>query len=363
MAQHIKADGTVRGTLGKKLDAHLTQLIDKGFSGVVPVAKKDKIVVAKGYGFANREQQIPVTTSTIFPIGSVTKQFTAAAILKLEMQGKLNVNDFITKYFKDVPPDKSKIMIHQLLTHSSGIPQRVGRCKAETTREDFIKMALSSRLDFEPGTKYNYSNSGYGLLGVIVEAASGESYEQYIDNNLFKPAAMKNTGTFVPKYSAENIALGYRDGKKWGFIYEKLWDYTEFPVKKHTGFEICGLAGGGMLSTIENMYKWHKILEGERVLSRAAKQKMFTPYIAEGEGATSFYGYGRAIFTTSRKTKMIGHNGNVNDVFEADFRRYIDEEVVYIIMTNSLSLEQSAIKVSPQIAQIIFADSKMSSRN
>jgi CubicO group peptidase (beta-lactamase class C family) len=353
IGQEIKTTGTVRGTLGKRLDTHLTRLVDQGFSGVILVARKDRIVLAKGYGLANREQRTPATTATVFPIGSVTKQFTAAAILKLEMQGKLKVGDFITKYLKDVPPDKSKITIHQLLTHSSGIPGSVGRCTQEMTRDGFIKMALSAPLDFEPGTKYSYSNAGYNLLAVIVEVASGASFDDYTSKNLFEPAGMKQTGIFAPKYTLENIAVGYRDGKRWGNVFEKLFDY-DYPERKFYGYEFCGRGSGGMLSTVGDLYKWHKSFEGERVFSNAAKEKIFTPYIREGEGATSFYGYGWAIFTTSRKTKMIGHNGNVNDVFEADFRRYVDEDVVYIIMTNSLNLEQSAIKVSPQIAKIIF---------
>lgn len=353
ISQQIKPRGRVNGELGKKLDVHMTGLIDKGFSGVLLVAKNGKTILAKGYGMVDREKRSPVNADTIFPIGSVTKQFTAAAIVKLEMQGKLRVGDFIIKYFKDVPPDKSKITIHQLLTHSSGIPTSSGRCKQETTRDDFVKTILNSTLEFEPGTKYSYSNSAYNLLGVIIEIASGQPYEQYINDQLFKPIGMKNTGTFIPKYKLENIAVGYRDGKRWGNVYEKLFDY-DYPVRKFYGYEFCGRATGGMLSTIEDLYKWHKALEGNQLLSKGALLKIFTPYIAEGEGAKSFYGYGWAIFTTPRKTKLISHNGNVNDVFEANFRRYVDEDVVFIIMTNSLDLEQSANKVSSQIARIIF---------
>ncbi|MGC2236166.1 MAG: serine hydrolase domain-containing protein [Pyrinomonadaceae bacterium] len=347
--------------LGKKLDAYLTSQVDKGFSGAVLVAKKDKILLAKGYGFVDREKKTPALASTVFPIGSVSKQFTAAAIVKLETQGKLQFDDSIAKYLKDVPADKAKITIHQLLTHSSGIPGSVGRCTQEMTRDGFVKMALASKLDFEPGTEYSYSNAGYNLLAVIVETASGDDFEQYVSKNLFVPAGMKQTGIFVPKYALDNIAVGYRDGKRWGNIYEKLFDY-DYPDRKFFGYEFCGRGSGAILSTIGDLYKWHRQFEGERVFSKAAKEKIFTPHIREGEGATSFYGYGWAIFTTKRNTKLIAHNGNVNDVFEANFLRYVDEDVVCIIMTNSLNLDESAIKLSPQIAQIIFADSKITDR-
>jgi CubicO group peptidase (beta-lactamase class C family) len=356
IAQESKTNGKVRGESGKKLDAHLTRLVDKGFSGAVFVAKKDKIILAKGYGYADREKRIPVKADTVFPIGSVTKQFTAAAIVKLEMQGKLQVADSITKYFKDVPPDKSKITIHQLLTHSSGIPFEVGSCKQIKTRDEFITMVLNAQLSDEPGTKYKYSNSAYDLLAVIVELAAGVPFEQYLSENLFEPVGMKQTGTFVPKYSLENIAVGYRDGKRWGNVYEKLfrYDYLNKKFFGVYGFVVCGRGAGAILSTVGDLYKWHKQFEGERVFSKAAKEKIFTSYIWEGEEPPSYYGYGWVTQKTARGTRVVWHNGDVNSVFQADFNRYVDEDVVYMLMTNSLYLEQGAVKVSPQIAKIIF---------
>ena len=360
IGQETKTIGKIRGETGKKLDDHLSQLVCKGFSGVVLVTKRGKILLAKGYGYSDREKRIPVTTETVFPIGSVTKQFTAAAVAKLEMQGKLQFTDPITKYFKDVPPEKSKITIHQLLTHSSGIPSEIGSCTQIKTRDEFVGMGLNAPLDFEPGTKYHYSNSGYDLLAVIVELAAGVPFEEYISENLFKSVGMKQTGIYVPKYSLENIVIGYRDGKRWGTVYEKLLRY-DYPNKKLSGvygFELCGRGSGLIFSTINDLYKWHKQFEGERVFTKAAKEKIFTPHIREGEGASSFYGYGWAIFPTPRKTKLITHNGGVNDVFEADFHRYVDEDVVFVIMTNSLYSEQGAISVSLQIAKIIFDNLK-----
>ncbi len=352
-AQFVKSSETVKGELGKKLDQHLTQLVEKGFSGQLLVAQKGKIILAKGYGLADREKRLPVTTDTASPIGSVSKQFTGAAILKLEMQGKLAVNDSITKYFKNVPPDKEGITIHHLLTHTSGIPHSVGRCQASTTRDDFVQMAMNSKLKFKPDEKYDYSNHGYDLLGAIIEIASGQSYEQYLRDNLFRPAGMKTTGDFLPRWKPNQVSVGYRDGKRWGTFFEKIYD-LDLPVTKPNGYVWCDQASGAILSTVNDLYKWHRALEDNRVLSAEAKRKYFTPHVAEGEGATSYYGYGWALFTTPRKTKLIAHNGGVNDVFFANFRRYVDEQIVFIIITNSLFKEQGALAVSREVTQIIF---------
>jgi CubicO group peptidase (beta-lactamase class C family) len=356
-AQLVKSVNTVKGKLGKKLDHRMSELVEKGFSGQLLVARKGKIILAKGYGLADREKQSPVTTDTAGPIGSVTKQFTGAAILKLEMQGKLNINDPITKYFKDAPPDKEGITIHHLLTHTSGIPTPVGRCQASTTRDDFVRMALNSKLESKPGEKYSYSNHGYELLGAIIEIASGKSYEQYLNDNLFRPSGMNKTGNFLPAWKPNQITVGYRDGKRWGTFFEKIYD-LDLPATKPNGYVWCSQASGGILSTVNDLYKWHLALEGNRVLSAEAKRKYFTPHVAEGEGATSYYGYGWAIFTTPRKTKLIAHNGGVNDVFYANFRRYVEEQVVFIIITNSLFKEQGEREVSREVSQIIFNTSR-----
>lgn len=352
-AQFVKSTETVKGELGKKLDQRMTDLVEKGFSGQVLVAQKGKIILAKGYGLADREKQLIVTTDTAGPIGSVTKQFTGAAILKLEMQGKLNVNDPITKYLKDVPPDKEGITIHHLLTHTSGIPTTVARCRESTTRDDFVRMAMNSKLESKPGEKYDYSNHGYELLGAIIEVASGQSYEQYLRDNLFRPAGMNQTGDFLPAWKPNQVTVGYRDGKRWGTFFEKIYD-LDLPAAKPNGYARCNQASGAILSTVNDLYKWHRALEGNRVLSAEAKRKYFTSHVAEGEGATSYYGYGWAIFTTPRKTKLIAHNGGVNDVFYANFRRYVDEQVVFIIITNSLFKELGEREVSREVSQIIF---------
>jgi len=333
----------VKPGLGTEIDQYMSRLETLRFSGALLVAKDGDVILAKGYGLADRERHLPVTTETVFTIGSITKQFTAAAIMKLEMEGKLSVDDPITKYFDNVPADKAGITLHHLLTHSAGLRSDYGSSDFEpVSREEFIRRVLQEELLSPPGERYEYSNAGYSLLGAVIEKVTHKNYEQYLNEALFKPAGMLHTGYKLPQWDPDNIAQGYRDGEKWGTVLERPWagDGPYWNLR----------ANGGIHSTIGDMYKWHLALSGDSLLSAAAKQKIFTPYIREGEGADSFYGYGWAIFETPRGTRLIAHNGG-NGIFAADFRRYVDENVVYFIASNA---GMSAIRVSNNIARIVF---------
>jgi len=177
LAQGGKAPGAVvKGELGARLDDYMTRLEGFGFSGTLLVAKDGDIVLSKGYGVADKSRGTPMTAETVISIGSITKQFTAAAILKLEMQGKLNVDDPITKYFPIVPPDKAGITLHHLLTHTAGLDEDYGGTDyEEVSRDEILKRVFSRPLKWEPGKRHLYSNAGYSLLGAIVEIVSGQT--------------------------------------------------------------------------------------------------------------------------------------------------------------------------------------------
>ena len=333
----------VAGDVGRKVDEFMSRLEAWGFSGAVIVAKDGQVVMSKGYGLANREQKIPFTPETVSSTGSITKQFTAAAILKLEMQGKLKVGDPIGKYLPGVPPDKADITIHHLLTHTAGFRADFGGQDSDPiARDDLVKLVLASPLRFKPGVRYEYSNEGYSLAGAIVERVSGASYEAFLSEHLFKPAGMMSTGYVLPVWAPGRLARGYLEGAEWGSITEKGWG-PEGP-----GWYLK--ANGGIHSTILDMYRWHLALEGEAILSKEAKAKLFTPYVKEGPNADSDYAYGWAVFTTPRKTRLIAHNGG-NGVFFADFRRYVDENVVVYAHSNA---EMSAIDVTSVVPAIVF---------
>ena len=333
----------VSGELGRKIDEFMTRLEAWGFSGAIIVARDGQIALSKGYGLADREQKGPFTPDTASSIGSITKQFTAAAILKLEMQGKLKVGDPISKYLPDVPPDKAGITIHHLLTHTAGFRGDFGgRDSDPISRDDLVKLVLAAPLKFKPGEQHEYSNEGYSLAGAIVERVSGQTYESFLSERLFKPAGMMSTGYVLPKWAPGQVARGYLDGEAWGSITEKGWG-PEGP-----GWYLK--ANGGVHSTIRDMYRWHQALEGNAILSKEAKTKFFTPYVKEGPNADSSYAYGWAVFTTPRKTRLIAHNGG-NGVFFADFRRYVDENVVIYAHSNA---EMSATDVTNIVPAIVF---------
>jgi CubicO group peptidase (beta-lactamase class C family) len=335
----------VNGELGEKLDIQMRQIADKGFSGVLFVAKNGRIVLEKGYGSADKENKKSYAAETIFDIGSITKQFTGAATLKLEMQGKLKTSDKISKYFKDAPADKADITVHHLLTHSAGLIDVLGRDYDKLSRDEMIKGALASKLQFAPGTKHEYSNLGYSLLAAIIEIITQKPYEKFLRDNLFEPAEMKQTGYVIPKWKRENLAVGYdKNGKRWGTPLDKTWD------KDGPFWNLRG--NGGILSTVGDLYKWHTALEGEKILSKAAKEKYYAPHIAESPEAVSFYGYGWVTQKTKRGTKLIWHNGG-NPYFFADFRRYVDDNVVVIVATNSPM--KSLEKELGQAIQSIFS--------
>ncbi|HKS30591.1 MAG TPA: serine hydrolase domain-containing protein [Pyrinomonadaceae bacterium] len=322
----------------RELQTRLRQYLDRaapfGFSGGILVAKKGEVLVARGYGYADRARRLPNTADTVFYIGSNTKQFTAAAILKLEQQGKLSVNDPVSKFFANVPEDKAAITIHHLLTHTSGLAHDVGDPYGRPVgRDEQVRRVLDSKLEAKLGT-YGYSNAGYMLAAAIVEIASGSGYESYLQRNLFAPAGMSHTGYRLPKWDTAKVAHGYAGGVDQGSPLERASWMADGPTWAVRG-------AGGMLSTLGDQYRWHRALEGDSVLSAAQRQKLITPYVLE-DGGPSHYGYGWSISMTPRNTRLVSHNGS-DGIFYAAFERYVDEGVVVVMITNDITPEFNAI--------------------
>jgi CubicO group peptidase (beta-lactamase class C family) len=333
---------TVSGALGAKLDRYLT---DSGYVGVALVAKDGQIALMKGYGLADRDKNVPYAADTLVSVGSITKQFTAAAILKLEQEGKLSVEDSVGKYFKDAPEDKRAITLHQLLTHTSGLESDFAGDYEPVGRDEYVGRILGSKLRAKPGAEHAYANSNYSLLAAIVEIASGQPYERYLQDHLFAPAHMSETGYRIPKWESRRVPVGYKDGKRWGTMLEKPWA-ADGPYWALRG-------NGGIESTLSDLWTWSRALDTDAVLSAAERKKLFTPYVKEGPNGGSQYAYGWSISTTPWNTKLIAHDGG-NGVFSADFRRYVDDRIVVITGTGDSTVK--AWKFSGPLGRIAHGE-------
>ncbi len=305
------------------------------FSGNVLVARGGSIVLRKGYGQANYELGVPNTPSTKFRLGSVTKQFTAMAILQLEASGKLKVTDTVKTFFPDYPAGDT-ITIRHLLTHTAGIPNL-------TEFPDYLKtMALPSPvlqtvdrfknlpLEFRPGEKFSYSNSGYILLGAIIEKVTGAPYEAYVQNHIFKPLGMADSGYDHAGAILKGRAAGYE------FDGDTLVNaaYVDMSVPH---------AAGALYSTVDDLYKWDRALYTDRLIPKADLARMFTPF-------KSGYAYGWMTGSLAGH-KNIRHSGGVNG-FTSDISRFPDDDACVIVLNNfSTGYTQ---EISDALAKILF---------
>ena len=325
----------VSGDVGKRLDEYLSRIERFGYSGGALVVRGKDVVLMKSYGMSDRANHVPLTTDSVYNLGSITKQFTAAAILTLEMQGKLSVNDLISKYLGVVPADKASVTLHHLLTHSSGLESDFSPTDYEPVgREEYVRRALQSTLLFKPGSGYEYSNAGYSLLAAIVEKVSGEGYEAYLIKHVLKPAGMLETGYKAPAWEKSRIAHGYRDGEDWGTIVQRI-EPPDAPYWMLRG-------NGGLHTTLADMLAWHRALDSDAVLSKEARAKYFKPYVAEGPAQRSFYAYGWAVSKTLRGTTVVQHNGG-NGIYVAEFLRFPDEDAMVFLTSTNADMKASPV--------------------
>jgi CubicO group peptidase (beta-lactamase class C family) len=290
------------------------------FVGSILVAKNGKILLKKGYGYSDADQQILNNETTVYNIASVTKTFTAALILKLQEEGKLSVKDTLGKYYPGYPQG-STITIHQLLTHTSGIHdylqtkefQQVDQTKAFTL-EQMIAFFKDKPLDFEPGSKFRYSNSGYTMLGYIIEKVTGMSYSHALEAYIFKPLHMRHSSFGPPDTLVTKPATGY-------LYYYKNFKKPSFRVNPSISY-----ATGAIYSTVEDLYIWHNALQKGRFLSKKT--------LAEAYKKDKFnYGYGW--FTDSVYGKQrVSHDGNIPG-YKSNINRFPDDDVCVIALSNS----------------------------
>ena len=288
------------------------------FMGTVLVARDGKVVLDKAYGMANVEWDVPNAPNTKFRLGSITKQFTAAAILLLEERGKLKIDDRIKTYLPDIPMSWERITVNNLLTHTSGIPNftalaEYNAAKGRATTVDGTLATLRDKvLDFGPGEKMSYSNSGYLVLGSIIEKVSGQSYEKFIADNIFTPLAMHDSGYDSNSAIIKRRASGYIKGPR-GYV-NAAYIHMSIPH-----------AAGALYSTTGDLLKWQQALFAGKVVSKASLDRMITPFKNDyALGVTSTLGNGR---------RVIAHGGGI-DGFNTHLAYYPATRTVIVVLSN-----------------------------
>lgn len=311
---------------------------NKSFMGDVLVAEGDRIVLKAAYRSADLDWSIPNTTDTKFRIGSLTKQFTAAAILLLQERGKLSVNEPISKYLTDLPNAWSKVTINNLLTHTSGIPNftsapgfNVYELQSHNPEES-VALVQSKPLDFEPGTKFYYSNTNYVLLGEVIEHVSGMPYASFLRQNIFIPAGMSDTGADVDSATISKRAQGY-DSSPEGF---RRTEAISMSVPFSAGF---------LYSTVGDLLKWEQALFADKIISATSLRSMTTGGLGE---------YGMGLFIRSMDGhQLITHDGTIQG-FESSLNYYPERQLTIVVLGNVRT--DAPLRIATQLGKVAFGE-------
>ena len=315
------------------------------FNGSVLVAENGKVIYKKGFGLANMEWNIPNTPATKFRLGSITKQFTSMLILQLAEQGKLKLDGKISDYLPDYRQDiGQRVTIQHLLTHTSGIPSYTSQpdffkdvSRNPYTVAEFVQKYASRDLEFEPGTKFSYNNSGYFLLGAIIEKVTGKPYEQVLKENILDPLGMKNTGYDHQATIIPGRAAGYVKTPD-GYVNAPYLDMS------------IPYAAGSLYSTVEDLYLWDQALYTDKLISARSKELMFKPFLEH-------YAFGWIVTDAPFKVKdepvqIIAHDGGING-FSTTIVRFVAQKNL-IVMLDNTSQGQYLSRLSEIIGRILY---------
>jgi CubicO group peptidase (beta-lactamase class C family) len=320
--------------LGQTIDSYLSEMVNSGwFQGAVLVAHNGKIIISKGYGMADAAHGTPNSAQTRFRLASITKQFTAAAIMILQARGKLNVQDAICAHLPDCPDAWRDVTIAHLLTHTSGLPNYTDFMSYEpsqmqpATPDQLIARFRNEPLLYPPGTTYSYENSDYVLLGRIIEQVSGQSYADFLHDAIFAPLQMRDSGMATGIGSDPGYAIGY------GSV-----GAPAPPLDPSTLF-----SAGSIYSTVEDMYRWDQALYTDALLPAALRSQMFTPYLRD-------YAFGWKVDRPGDRLR-ISHPGLI-DGFATYIARYPDDQVTVIVLGNLDSAD--VVGIGDYLASLVF---------
>jgi CubicO group peptidase (beta-lactamase class C family) len=319
-------------TLARRVDEYMqAQHKVKTFHGSILLGRAGIPLVAKGYGFANAEWEIPNTPSTKFRVGSITKQFTSMLVLQLQEQGKLKVQDPVCRHLSPCPEPWRPITIHHLLTHTSGIPSYTGlptwaaTMMVPKTIDEMVGLFRDLPLEFEPGSKFKYNNSGYFLLGVLIEKVAGKTYQEVLRTQILEPLGLKDTGYDTTRDLLPRRASGYTrtaTGVANAPYLDMLQPYS----------------AGALYSTVEDLLKWEQALDTDTLIPAAARKAMFTPF-------KDNYAYGWTVRPPSAATygrQRIAHGGGING-FSSMLIRVPDDKLTVVVLSNVQESESSRI--------------------
>ena len=310
----------------------------------IAVIQNDKMVKAQGYGYADLQHQKPATSQTVFQLASVTKQFVASGVMLLVQDGKISTGAPIADYLNNLPRAWNRITVRHLLTHTSGIEDYLSSTAAAGTdlrRDPELRtLVRTMRLQFQPGEKWQYSNSNYLLLGHLIERISGKPYDRFLIERVFRPIGMGATRRRVVGDSA--MAVGYmlqKDGrapKEAPFLPPALWDNAD----------------GGLVSTVEDMAKWDHALFAGTVVSKSSIEEMYTR-TKLNDGMMQDYGYGM-ILNVLGKHRIVGHGGSRPGV-ATNFTRWLDDGISVVVLCNAQLGANDPYEIARSIAKLYVA--------
>jgi len=339
--------------------AVLKQMKEQKIPGLsLAVVRNGQVIKSKGYVYANLEVRAPAKVDTIFPAGSITKQFTATAIMQLVEQGKLGLDDSITKYFPEAPAAWKPITIRHLLTHSSGIPDIFGSTEQtlytkgiidfhrEYTEDELAHAYFSQPLDFPPGTRASYSNSAYQMLGFLIHRVTGQYYGDVFKAHFFAPLGMTTTAIFSYVDVVPNRASGYEVVNG---AWKNVWLWQSVSTLSN--------AEGSLLMSVLDLAKWDAALTTEHILKRSSFETMWTPVpLDDGSGSAYKEGMGWYI-ANAHGHRVVFHTGG-GFGFYAVMSRYLDDRLTVIVMTNIDERRADVLKIAGDVAAIYLPDTK-----
>ena len=307
----------------------------------VAVVKNGRTVLAKGYGFADLENDVPATPETVYRIGSVTKQFTSAAIMRLMEQGKLSLDDTLQKFLPNFPTQGNRVTVRHLLNHTSGIksytslgPKWARVMRIDLATDSLVALFANEPFDFKPGDAWRYDNSGYFLLGMIIEKISGKTYGQYLQDEFFTPLGLKSTIYCDQAPLIKHRAQGYATKPGGVFINAEPLSMTQ------------PYAAGSLCSTVNDLATWTLALSSGKVVSPASYKMMSTPgTLNSGKPLTYGFGLGTGMLAGHRQ---VSHNGGING-FISELHNYPDDSVITVVLTNTGAL--TAVQLERLIAR------------